>query len=232
MNVYVVLGYGVPKDIMTDGNYVRYLGAVFNRVWDENFPRPGEKWPVIVFSGGPTDMEKPYSRTEAGEMSRYFRPMMDRVATFGHEPCVVLLEEGPLSALDGLLAADCDMKSSFPGDIPEVTVFCEWTRRDYIATIANRLFCNGSWWNQPRVCGIDFDQSANRYRDPRFLAQRNVSALQFDLWALKSPENLQAHHVLHVQRLAYLRAEQEKGTPHPDAIHQWWQENLDMLMKS
>lgn len=231
MNVYVVLGYGVPKDIMTDGNYDRYLSAVFNRVWDENWPCRNEKMPVVVFSGGPTDMEKPYVRTEAGEMAKRFKPFMKTLRSWYGEGWAILLEEGPLSALDGLLAADQDIKSSFPDDLPSVTVFCEWTRRDYITTLANHLFGTGSWWKQPRTCGIDFDQSANRYRDSRFLAKRNAAALQFDLWALGSPENLQAHHELHARRLAYLREQHEKGTLHAEAVHQWWAENVDNLMK-
>jgi len=69
--VFIVMGYGVPQDIMADGNYAVYLRNVFNHIYDEASRRKVE--PIIIFSGGKTDLFKPYKRTEAGEMIKFFQ---------------------------------------------------------------------------------------------------------------------------------------------------------------
>jgi hypothetical protein len=63
----LVCGYGVPKDIATDPNYMAYLHAVVNRLFVNHRDDPG----TIVVSGGATGLVKPYRQTEAGEMARW-----------------------------------------------------------------------------------------------------------------------------------------------------------------
>jgi len=60
-----VLGYGIPPDIFSDGNYERYLSQVLERCFDRMSIR------TIVMCGGHTNTHFP-EKTEAGEMAALF----------------------------------------------------------------------------------------------------------------------------------------------------------------
>jgi len=62
-NIFIIPGYGIPKDILKDEPYRKYLGLVFNHIYQICLNKDENK-PVIIFCGGNTDIFKPYTRTE------------------------------------------------------------------------------------------------------------------------------------------------------------------------
>ena len=70
--IALICGYGIPKDIMTDRSYHAYLVAVTNWLYDRYRDTPGK----IIMNGSPTDIIKPYRRTEANEIAKW---MHDRL---------------------------------------------------------------------------------------------------------------------------------------------------------
>jgi len=71
-DIFLVFGYGIPKNILKDENYNFYLKIVFNRIYDITSKSKSKKT-LIICSGGKTDMFKPYKRTEADEMIRLLK---------------------------------------------------------------------------------------------------------------------------------------------------------------
>ncbi len=171
---FLVLGYGIPKDIRDDKNYGCYLGLVFNAVFD--WCTTHHRWnPVIIFSGGKTDMFKPYHRTEAREMIRLFTSLTHRSAVKERvQKWSLIPETRALSTLDNLLYT-ADLCSSRKLDQRNVIVFCEQTRQRRISSLAKKVF------GKAKVIPLDFDQSSNRYLEPTFIRQKESEALMLDL---------------------------------------------------
>ena len=65
----LIPGYGVPRDLFKDVNYRAYLSLCFNALFEKYQDARG----TIVLSGGATDCFRPYRRTEAHEMRRWFQ---------------------------------------------------------------------------------------------------------------------------------------------------------------
>lgn len=214
---YVVLGYGIPRNILKDENYCLYLKSAFNRIYAACADR--DRWnPVIIFSGGKTDMFRPYRRTEAQEMMRLFRTLMRRPAVKKRTAGWLLVPETrALSTLDNFLYSAKILSTRKLLKNP-VTVFGEETRRIRISAIVKKTMRN------TKVETIDFDQSANRYLDPAFLRRKESEALKLDLWALRQPENLKKHRELFKKKLAYLRDSGPKK--HTQAVKKWWEQEL------
>ncbi len=61
--VYLVFGYGVPKNIIKDENYNFYLKMVFNQIYNLEVKYKSDS-PLIICSGGKTDCFKPYKRND------------------------------------------------------------------------------------------------------------------------------------------------------------------------
>lgn len=76
-NIFLVFGYGIPKDILKDENYNFYLKMVFNQIYNLVIEKNIDN-PVIICSGGKTDMYKPYKRTESTEMTKLFKSIAKR----------------------------------------------------------------------------------------------------------------------------------------------------------
>lgn len=223
--IFIICGYGVPKDIATDGNYQHYLRGVFNRVYDEaqivKNPRP-----VIVFAGGKTDIVKPFRRTESGEMARFFRGLMSRSSVrLRTKSWQILTESNSVSTLENFLMTFGLLKSRGirSGD---VTVFVEHTRAPRISRLVKRVAPKQF---HCRVESIDFDSSDNRYLDPKFLAEKERRAERHDLWALRGEANLAEHHRLYRTRIQQLR---RAGTAKQvAAIRKWWEQQWDLVEK-
>lgn len=75
-NSFLIPGYGVPKNILKDENYNFYLKIILNAIFDLTVKKKQEK-SVIIFSGGKTDCYRPYKRTEADEMIKLFRSLIN-----------------------------------------------------------------------------------------------------------------------------------------------------------
>ena len=218
--VFLVLGYGIPKNILQDENYGLYLKSVFNQIFA--WCAEHDAWnPVIIFSGGKTDMIRPYRRTEAEEMIRLFRVLMRRPSVKKHLAHWFLIPEmKALSTLDNFLYAKKILHKYHFG-IKRVIVFGEQTRRHRITALAKRIF------KRSQMMSIDFDQSENRYLDEKFLQQKESHGLKMDRWALKSQKNLKKHRELFKQKLKVFR--QAGSKHHVQAIRLWWEKELQQF---
>jgi hypothetical protein len=223
-NIFLIFGYGVPKDILKDENYNFYLKIVFNKIYDivtkNNIDNP-----IIITCGGKTDMFKPYHRTEADEMIRFFktfikeRPFLNPVT----ENWQFISENKSLSTLENLLnSLDIVQKR----DIPEANfyIFFEQTRENRIKTLAKKILDkNYNFITIP----IDFDISPNRYLDPKYLLKKENLDLNHSLWVLQSPENLRKHHKVFKEKIEYLRTIHNKTDM--NIVKEWWDKKLKEL---
>jgi hypothetical protein len=217
---YVVCGYGIPADILNDQNYDIYLRTVFNTVFD-GCSKTGIWNPHIVFSGGKSDMRKPYRRTEAQEMMKFFRVLMQRPAVKAKVKAWTLLAEmKSLSTLDNIIYVR-DLFEQRSIESSSLSIFCEKTRVERVKAITRKIFTKAV------VIPIDFDQSANRYLDPALLQRISREGAKFDLWALKSEANLKKHRDIFKEKFVYLR----KAGPdvHVEAVRTWWEMKLKEL---
>lgn len=217
---FIVCGYGIPADILNDQNYDIYLRTVFNTVFD-SCSKTGSWNPLIVFSGGKSDMRKPYRRTEAQEMIKLFRTLMQRPAVKAKVRSWTLIAEmKSLSTLDNFLYVK-ELLKRRSTELSQLSVFCEKTRTARVKAIARKIF------NKVVVLLIDFDQSANRYLDPALLQRISREGAKFDLWALKSEANLKKHRDIFKEKFVYLR----KAGPdvHVEAVRTWWEMKLKEL---
>ena len=204
--IYLINGYGVPNDILSDGNYDRYLSACASLI--ELSERTGghhleeeiaafmrgeglpQCAPTIYLAGGSTNVHFP-DRTEAGEMVRWFlaHGLVSSSATF----CVV---PGALDARGNLELLRNDV-----GRDAQVTIFCEYARQDLMHFLANRLFRHAV------VIPIAFD--GGPYKNP--LARlRQLARLPLRIAAWYSP--WVRRHVEYPLRLRFIRQLGEKTT--------------------
>lgn len=225
-NIFLVFGYGVPKDILKDENYNFYQKMVFNKIYDISVKRKSKK-SLIIFCGGKTDMFKPYQRTEADEMIRFFaelikkRPMASRLT----KSWILIPEKTSLSTLENLMNSKNIIKKRAIKNA-RLTIFCEQTRKRRISVLAKRIF-GASYSFQ--VVPIDFDVSANRYLSPAFIDRKEKTELRHSLSALKSPENMRKHHEIFIEKFEYFRKMGHKK--HTDAVKKWWAQKLAELEK-
>jgi hypothetical protein len=214
---FLINGYGIPKDIFSDDHYRHYLHTAFNSVYEMSIR--DELEPIIIFSGGKTDMFKPYRRTEAGEMSKFFkslakRPMISKVTkSWKYES-----EVRALSSLENLIFAR-DLLKKYPRARSGTIVF-EQTRSKRIHTLAKQVFAK---YDELKFIPIEFDISAARY-DLDLIDKKEAFALKMDLWSLESPKNLKLHHEIFEDKIKTLRRAGPIG--HAEALQAWWKKSL------
>ncbi|KAA0206980.1 hypothetical protein EDM68_00080 [Candidatus Uhrbacteria bacterium] len=215
-HVFIVCGYGVPKDIEKDFNYQLYLRTAFNQIFDVMIRHPKDRG-LIVASGGPTDMRRPYKRTEAHEMAKVIKRLLARPALKGLGKRVRIVEEGKsLSSMENILFS----KRKLSGPAASVTIFCEWTRRKKQARFGREIFKQ-----RVTVSGIDFDQSANRYQDPEFIAKKEALDMKLSMRALKNPEDFRKLHDMLEEKFATLRAAGAEN--HVKAVKEHWEKVIE-----
>lgn len=219
-NIFIINGYGIPKNILKDENYSLYLKMAFNAIYDISQSKRTDRI-HIFFSGGKTDCFKPYKRTEAEEMKKYLstylasKPYLKEFIS----RTSLYMEKNALSTLENFLnTKELLHKSRIKGNI---IIICEKTRELRIKNLVRRIFGKTS------VLPIDFDISANRYLDKKFLNKKEKKILAFDLWALKSGKNLKKHHDLFEKRIAYLRKAGSKNQV--EAVKEWWERELSKI---
>jgi hypothetical protein len=222
-DVFLVFGYGIPKDILKDENYNFYLKMVFNRIYDIVSMNKIKK-PLIICSGGKTDMFKPYKRTEAEEMIRLLknlskRPFLKKIT----RNWLFIPEKKSLSTLENFINCQQIIKKR---RIKKANfyVFCEQTRAKGIKILAKKIFNKNYNF---LIIPIDFDVSANRYLSIDFIAKKEKAELEHSLWALQSPKNLKKHHKVFAERIEYLRKAGPKV--HVEAVKEWWEQKLKEL---
>lgn len=221
MNIFIVPGYGIPKDIFLDISYGIYLRLVFNTIYEKN--SGGD--PLIICTGGPTDMEHPFLRTEAHEQRRFLHSLADRPFCADQTASWRFVEEDTsLSTLENIYnTAQYLEKENICEGI--ITIFCEYTRCAKMKAVCTMIFSSFD----VQVIPIDFDTSAYRYLDHSYLLAKEEKELAHYRWATMSPKNMQAHHRAYEEKLAFLRSPEQRENP--DAIKLWWKERMEQLEK-
>ena len=222
--IFSIFGYGVPKNIMKDDNYRRYLSVVFNRIFDAAACENA----VILFCGGPTDCFKPYRRTEAGEMKRYFDYLKNRefVKEYTRRWGFVLKNK-TICGLENILCTVGYLKKNRIRKA-DVTVFCEQTRAGRVKTLLT--YCKGHA-KVPRrinfvVTSIDFDLSSNRYLDKEFIAKRERHDTGREFEAIRSKRALSEWRQWHLRKLEYFR-KQGYDKSGVRVVERWWRMNIE-----
>jgi len=216
MKIFSIFGYGVPKDIMKDENYNRYLSYCFNKIFDL---ARGEK-AVVIFSGGPTDCYPPYRRTEAGEMKKLFVSLMKRkfVKLETRNWKLVTEKKSSISTLENILYSNEYLKQKKIDG--RICIFCELTREKRIKTLCRKVFGKCLMG----VISIDFDLSLNRYLDSKFIAQKERRVLNWELKALRDKKSFTEYRKMHDKKLDFFR--KNDYIHNPRVVEEWWKRNL------
>lgn len=222
-DVFLILGYGIPKDILKDEKYNFYFKMVFNRIYDITTRKKVTK-PLVVCSGGKTDMFKPYKRSEADEMIKLLkklsnRPFLKKIT----RNWLFIPERKSLSTLENILNCKEVIKKK---NIKKTNfyIFCEQTREKRIKILAKKILDKNYNF---QVMPIDFDVSKNRYLPTDYLVKKEKTELDHSLWALRSPENLKKHHKVFEEKIEYLRKAGPKV--HVEAVKKWWGNKIQTL---
>lgn len=226
--VFLVLGYGIPKNILKDENYSRYIGVALNTIFDIVSSKK-VKNPLIIFNGGSSDCRPPYQKTEAEEMAKLFKTLMNnRTLKSQTKNWKSTLQKKALSTVENLLFShDIIRKKNLKNCA--VYIFCEKTRTRRINILSKRIFNPDSVGIQSFRCiPIDFDQSENRYLDPRFIAKKEQAELKRELSVIENPKHLKLYQKALKERQRRLR---EAGPgKHAEEVRKWWEEESKFLI--
>jgi len=205
--IFLILGYGVPKNIIKDQSYNLYLEEVFNNIY-KIVTKNKIKNPLIIACGGPTDLLKPYKKTEAEEIIKLFKIIIKKEVSIKSitKDWIFTLEKKSLSTLENLLNSK-EIISENKINKAKIIIFCEYTRKKRIKILAENIFSKN--YNL-KIIPIDFDTSANRYLSSKYLAEKEKVELNHSFWALKSSNNLKEHHKIFEEKFEYLRKAKHK----------------------
>lgn len=215
-DLYLILGYGIPDNILKDKAYRRYLTHAFDAIAHETKGMHREP-PHIIFSGGPTDCRKPFKRTEAREMIRLFRLLTNRSSARSRARTWQLIPETrALSTVENLVYTKT-LLQKHRIKARRLHIFCEYTRRRRVGILARKAF-------GPRysiaVRAIDFDTGPNRFAAPNFLRHKERAELLEARKALESSSAAQRHHRLMQDKIRFLR--NARNMSHSEAVARWW----------
>jgi hypothetical protein len=219
-NIFLIFGYGVPKDIFKDENYNFYLKMAFNKIYDITAKKRITN-PIIICAGGMTDCFKPYKRNEGDEMVRFLKkisksPFLKKIT----KNWVFISEKKSLSTLENFL--NCfEIVKKRKIKKANFYIFYEKTREKRVKILASKILNKNYKFE---VFPIDFDVSQNRYLDPEFLEKKEETEIKYALWALKSKDNLKKHHQFFREKIEYFRKEQVDKNP--DVIRKWWESKI------
>jgi hypothetical protein len=220
-DVFLIFGYGVPKNILKDENYNFYLKMVFNKIYDTAIKDKSAK-SLIICCGGKTDIIKPYKRTEAEEIIKFFAKLIEQKPFLNliTKNWLFIPEKRSLSTLENLINSKKIIQKR---KIKKANffIFCEQTREKRIKILVKKIFDKNYNF---QVVPTDFDVSANRYLPLEYLTKKESAELKHSLWVLKSPENLKKHHKVFEEKLDYFRKVGHKA--HVNAVKEWWDQKL------
>lgn len=213
--IFVVLGYGVPKNIMTDDGYSRYLGAIFNKIYDI----AASDTAIILFCGGKTDCYPPYKRTEAEEMTKLFKSFAERgFVKAKTRRWKYVKEKRSVCRLENFLYAyEYIIKNKIKN--PIITIFCEYTRQKRAGELVKKIFRGYKIKLEP----IDFDLSCNRYLDKEFINKKEAMQIKRSLRALQDKKELKAFIQNHKDKLKFFRV--NNYINNPKVVEEWWKKN-------
>lgn len=218
--IYLIFGYGIPKEILKDENYNFYLSLVFNNIYDYVVNNKIKK-PTIIFSGGKTDCFKPFKRIESLEMLRWFKDFTNRDCLRNIvSDWEIINEKKSLSTLENFMfCKEIINKKNYKNY--NINIFCEKTRTKRIKKLANNFFNKK---NKVKIIPIDFDVSSNRYLPPDIMNKKEKTAIKYNLWALQSEANYKKYHKVCADRIKFLRQAGSKN--HVKAVKEWWEKKL------
>ncbi len=194
----VILGYGIPRDILVDGNYRKYLQAAHDVINRDGITH-------VVFCGGHTNIHHP-EKSEAGEMQRLFEKIHDdhfamlqkeldklldnandlpveqilymrreleqMQAAFLRAPIHYLCLSTSITSFENIAGLDICMTVN---NFVQAIVFCEKTRRFKIRLLCKKLLSPDKSAN---VISIDFDASRTWRKDAKQVADYFLSWAQ------------------------------------------------------
>ncbi len=214
---FIVCGYGIPKKMEDDLHYQMYLRLAANQIYERLIREPNAK-AILIPTGGPTDMHKPYKRTEAGVMAEFLRELFGRPGINQVKSRISIAPETKaLSTMENILYSKRILDRKRASE--DVSIFCEQTRMKKVGRFAREVF-----GRKVKVIGIDFDQSQNRYLDPQFIAKKEAVDMRYGLMALRDPKKFKQYRALLEEKFRRLRAAGPKN--HAKAVKEYWQEVL------
>jgi len=224
-NIFLVFGYGIPKNIFRDENYNFYLKMVFNRIYDFAVENKDSR-PLIICSGGRTDCFPPYRRMEGEEMVKFLKKLSQRPGLKQTtKDWSFMPENKSIFTLENFLGCQKLLKKKKINKA-NLFIFCEKTRAQRVRILAGKIF---SVKYDLKIIPVDFDVSANRYLEPEFLAKKEQVILRYDLWALKRPGNFKKYHKFFKEKFQFLRKAGPKA--HVKAVKEWWEKEILELKK-
>ena len=159
--IAIVMGYGVPPDIFTDGNYQRYLTAVAEQI-------AARQINTIVLCGGNTNIYYP-EKFEANEMQKLLCRTLDGIPCIREFMCVPV--NTTITSWENLEAA---AKAAERMEANRAVIFCEKTRQSKVWLIAKACLPY-----EFEVIGVDFDATRNWSKDVKQFAAIFLTALEW-----------------------------------------------------
>jgi hypothetical protein len=209
MKIFVVPGYGLPKDVSIDPKYNEYLNVVFERISKFSSLSPKTKI-TIIFTGGNTDLDKPFNRTESGEMIKLFKKIG------GHQikNWNIKKEQKSLSTLENLVYVNKMLESEkISGNI---TIFCERSRSTRIEKVAREIFKNFT------ITPVDL--LSEEQKGSALIKKKEKVALDYSLRALKDKESFKKYRKVFEDKIKILRGVPEGKRE--EALKQWWRDTI------
>lgn len=190
MDIFIIPGYGTPEDVFKSRIYNVYLKSVF----DEIIKHPSSEKPLIIFSGGNTDMVPPYKKTEAGEMYKLF----GKISGDSFNKFTYRLEKRSLSSLENQL---------YPKEIIDkekighrrIYMFCEKSRVKRLKITADKIF------GRIKIIGLEVPLGKIQQGDKKLIKEKEDLVSAYSLWALKSKDNLRKFRKTFVKKFEILR---------------------------
>lgn len=221
VGVYLIFGYGIPRNILRDAAYRAYLGGVFSFI-SRDVRRRGVRQPVVIASGGRTDCFAPYRRYEGVELLRGFRALATRPSVApATKSWRLFTERTALSTLENITGCRDVLRRRRikPGSI---TMFCEPTRSRRVRATGRKVFGRIPL----RVVAIPFPLATEPSQNRAAIAAKERRAIAYDRWALRSAANFRRYHALYRRKMEFMRQLGPKHG-HPQltgpALRQWWQ---------
>ena len=216
-NIFIILGYGIPREILEDENYNLYLKLAFNAIFDETSKEKTP--PVVIFCGGKTDMLEPYDRTEAQEMIKFFSSLMQR------EQCRkftkgwnLIAEKESISTLENLIFA----KNIIDNEKLEgkINLIFETTRFNRIKTLSEKIFDK-----EINLIPFDFSQNAQRYAKVELIQKKENNALKFDTLLIGKEISFEEYHDMYLKKIRILRTQPKN---HDEAVKKLWEKYINL----
>lgn len=166
--IAIIMGYGVPPNILNDANYRHYLAtALYSVILPKNIRR-------IILCGGRTNIHYP-EKTEANEMRRLLRQLLPETA-----PALTCdLVADSITGWENFEGAAVAVRKH---SATEVYILCEKTRAAKIWLTAKLTLPPNT---HIKVIGIDFDSTRTWERDWKQYLGVLVVAAEFILPGLR-----------------------------------------------